>query len=95
PYNKGGGYRKWYGFCEFLINWFNNGEEIKNIPHSVIANEQFFFKSGLTWSTVTSKNFSIRKFGNGFIFDNGGCCVFGNEVNLMNLILFMNSSVIK
>lgn len=95
PYNKGGGYRKWYGFCEFLINWFNNGEEIKNIPHSVIANEQFFFKSGLTWSTVTSKNFSIRKFGNGFIFDNGGCCVFGNEVNLMNLILFMNSSVFK
>jgi hypothetical protein len=69
PYNKGGGFRKWYGFNEYLINWFNKGEEIKAIPHSVIANEQFFFKPGLTWSTVTSSNFSIRNFGSGYIFD--------------------------
>ena len=93
PYNKGGGFRKWYGFNEFLINWEFDGKEIKSIPHSVIANEQFFFKPGLTWSTVTSGRFSIRRFSNGFIFDNGGCCVFGEEKTLARLLPFMNSSV--
>jgi len=95
PYNKGGGYRKWYGFNEFLVNWFDNGKEIKEIPHSVIANEQYFFKPGLTWSTVTSKKFSIRKFGYGYIFDNGGCCIFGEDSILDNLLLFMNSIVFE
>ncbi|MBU0810846.1 MAG: BREX-1 system adenine-specific DNA-methyltransferase PglX [Gammaproteobacteria bacterium] len=93
PYNKGGGYRKWYGFNEFLVNWEFDGEEIKSIPHSVIANEQFFFKPGLTWSTVTSGRFSIRQFEQGFIFDNGGCCVFGDKKTLSHLLPFMNSSV--
>ena len=30
PYNKGGGYRKWYGFTETVVNWENNGFAIKN-----------------------------------------------------------------
>lgn len=93
PYNKGGGFRKWFGFNEFLVNWENAGEEIKNIPHSVIANEKFFFQPGLTWSTVTSSSFSIRSFGEGYVFDNGGCCIFGDEIILSQLLGFMNSKV--
>ncbi len=94
PYNKGGAFRKWYGGSEYLINWADNGSEIKSIPHSVIANEKFFFSPGLTWTTVTSSRFSVRKFGNGFIFDNGGCCIFlsdelSNYVNgLLNSLVF-------
>lgn len=95
PYNKGGGYRKWFGFNEFVVNWQNGGAEIKRIPHSVVANEQFFFKQGLTWSTVTSAKFSIRRFGNGYIFDNGGCCVFGDLGILTQLLGFMNSKVFE
>lgn len=93
PYNKGGGFRKWFGFNEFLVNWENAGEDIKNIPHSVIANEKFFFQPGLTWSTVTSSSFSIRSFGEGYVFDNGGCCIFGDEIILSQLLGFMNSKV--
>ncbi len=95
PYNKGGGFRKWYGFNEFLVNWLNNGHVIKAIPHSVIANEKFFFKPGLTWSTVTSGIFSLRQFGDGYIFDNGGCCVFGDTKQLELLLVFMNSKVFR
>lgn len=93
PYNKGGGYRKWYGFNEFVVNWEADGNEIKSIPHSVIANSGFFFHPGWTWSTVTSGSFSVRKFGSGFIFDNGGCCIFGDEKILSDLGPFMNSRV--
>jgi type II restriction/modification system DNA methylase subunit YeeA len=34
PYNKGGKYRKWYGNGEYVINWENNGYEIKNLKNS-------------------------------------------------------------
>ena len=95
PYNKGGGWRKWYGFNEFLVNWENNGQEIRSIPHSVIANESFFFKSGLTWSTITSSNFSVREFGQGFIFDNGGCCIFELGENKNYICALLNSKVFE
>lgn len=95
PYNKGGGYRKWYGFNEYLIDWYNDASEIRAIKTAVIANYQYFMKPGLTWSTVSSNNFSIRKFGKGYIFDNGGCCIFelGDKTNY--LLGLLNSSVFK
>lgn len=76
PYNKGGGFRKWYGFKEYIIDWYDDAAEIRAVPTAVIANYQYFMKEGLTWSTLTSGNFSIRQFGSGYIFDNGGCCIF-------------------
>ena len=95
PYNKGGGYRKWYGFNEYLIDWYNDAAEIRSIKTAVIANYQYFMKPGLTWSTVSSNNFSIRKFGKGYIFDNGGCCIFelGEKTNY--LLGLLNSNVFK
>lgn len=76
PYNKGGGYRKWYGFNEYLIDWYDDAAAIRSIKTAVIANYQYFMKPGLTWSTLASNDFSIRWFDEGYIFDNGGCCIF-------------------
>ena len=95
PYNKGGGYRKWYGYREYVVDWYDDASEIRKIKTAVIANYQYFMKPGLTWSTVTSGKFSIRHFGDGFIFDNGGCCIFelGNKKNYLNGLL--NSRVFE
>ena len=49
PYNKGGDYRKWYGNQEYIVNWENNGYEIRNIKgsngriRSRAQNTQFYF----------------------------------------------------
>ena len=93
PYNKGGGYRKWYGFNDYLIDWYDDAAEMRSIPTAVIANYQYFTKPGLTWSTLTSGKFSIRAFGEGYIFDNGGCCIFelGEKKNYICALL--NSKV--
>ena len=93
PYNKGGGYRKWYGFNDYVIDWYDDGAEIRAIPTAVVANYRYFTKAGLTWSTLTSGKFSIREFGNGYIFDNGGCCIFdlGDKKNFICALL--NSKV--
>ena len=95
PYNKGGGYRKWYGFNEYLVDWYNDAAAIRAIKTAVIANYQYFMKPGLTWSTVSSNNFSIRQFGSGYIFDNGGCCIFdlGNKSDY--LLGLLNSEVFR
>lgn len=78
-----------------MIDWYDDAREIRKIKTAVIANYQYFMKPGLTWSTVSSNNFSIRKFGCGYIFDNGGCCVFelGDKSNY--LLGLLNSKVFK
>lgn len=95
PYNKGGGYRKWYGFNEYLIDWYDDAAAIRSIKTAVIANYQYFMHPGLTWSTLTSGNFSIRWFDEGFIFDNGGCCIFELGNKRSYLCALLNSSVFK
>ena len=93
PYNKGGGYRKWYGFNDYLIDWYDDAAEMRSIPTSVIANYQYFTKPGLTWSTLTSGKFSIRAFGEGYIFDNGGCCIFELGRKKSYICALLNSKV--
>lgn len=95
PYNKGGGYRKWYGYNEYLIDWYDDAIAIRSIKTAVIANYQYFMKPGLTWSTLSSKNFSIRWFEEGYIFDNGGCCIFELGDKREYLCGLLNSVVFK
>ena len=39
PYNKGGNYRRWYGNNEYLLNWENNGQTLKNFKGSNLRNK--------------------------------------------------------
>jgi len=95
PYNKGGGPRKWFGQNESLVNWLDNGKEIRQIPHSVIANEKEYFKSGITWSTISSSNYGFRFFGHGFIFDNKGASIFLNEDQIKLILPQVNSKIFE
>ena len=66
PFNKGGQRRQWYGNYDYLINWENNGYEIRNFrdsngkQRSAIRNEDYYFKEAITWGLITSGGFSIR-----------------------------------
>ena len=93
PYNKGGGYRKWYGFNEYIVDWYDDAAVMRAIKTAVIANYNYFMKPGLTWSTLTSGNFSIRRFGKGYIFDNGGCCIFDLGCKSSYILGLLNSDV--
>jgi len=84
PYNKGGEFRKWYGNREYLINWENDGAEIKSglslkKKKPAIRNSQFYFQEGFSWSTVSSSGFSCRYVPEGCLFDNGGCTLFADN----------------
>lgn len=94
PYNKGGSYRKWYGNNEYLLNWSQRGEVLRNFKGSNLRNKDYYFRKGITWSTITSSDISFRYFDYGFLFDNGGSCLFANK-NLLYIQALLNSIVSK
>lgn len=59
-YNKGGAYRKWYGNNEYVVNWRENGEEIKRYAGSGNINDNNNFLMCVTWSLITSGKPSFR-----------------------------------
>lgn len=81
PYCKGGGYMRWYGYNEYLVNWENNGFEIKNnikpngLKAASVRSESLYFKKLITWSAVTSGSFSCRLCEGGSLFDSGGSSI--------------------
>lgn len=95
PYNNGGGFRKWYGFNTDVVNWENNGQEIKAFPKAYVRNERDYFKSGITWNAITSSDVSVRYFGEGFIFSNAGMAIFTSDKYQKYLLALINSCVSK
>ena len=93
PYNKGGGYKKWYGNNEYVINWGNDGLELRNFKGSVIRSPQYYFKEGISWCKITSSSFSMRYIPNGFLFDVAGCTLFVDKNEIYYMLGFMNSKV--
>lgn len=92
PYNKGGEYRKWYGNNDYVVNWQNDGESIKNYTGSFVRGEKHYFKRGITWSKVCSGDLSFRAFENGYLFDTGGLCLFTGNRDYMIALLNSNAS---
>jgi len=101
PYNKGGAYRKWYGNQYYVVNWENDGEEIKELAANkyknytrTVKNIGFYFREGLTWSDVNSQYFGIRYTPKGFIFDVKGSSLFTNDKDFLLIVLgFLTSKV--
>lgn len=93
PYNKGGSYRKWYGNNEYIIKWGENGEEVRNNPGSVLRNQEYYFKEGLTWSTLAN-NISVRSCNKGFLFDTkGSMCFVKESFDYEYILALLNSKV--
>ena len=104
PYNKGGEFRKWYGNHDYVVNWENDGCEIKENTRRVypqlgdnlgwkISNEKYYFKEGISWTVVTSK-VCFRRYYQGHIFSNSGQSVISdNSVLLDYLTAVLNSRI--
>ena len=100
PCHSGGEFRKWYGNHEIIIDWQKNGYAIRNFGRetgkirSAVRNEEFYFRSGLTWSKISSGSFSVRYRPCGFIFDDTGRCGFAiNSNSLLGILGLFNSKI--
>ncbi|MGE9755770.1 hypothetical protein ACQP3R_23610, partial [Bacillus inaquosorum] len=97
PHNKGGGYRKWFGNTEHVINWEGNGRDIKaRKPKSVIRNERFYFKPSISWQDYTIGATSFRYYPSGFVFATNAHSAFVEEdADVMKILGFSNSRVLS
>ena len=97
PYNKGGGYRRWYGNQEFVVNWQNDGYEIKHFKGAVIRNPSTYFAESISWGLIASHTSAFRYYPQGFIYDVAGMSITEADVNKyallgsLNSILFFNN----
>ena len=103
PYNKGGEFRKWYGNNDFIINYENDGFEVKSYASSLykqasrtIKSMSEYFKPSISWSKISSGSVAFRYYPDGFIFDVAGCCIFYKDFKIMYYDFgFLNSLVAK
>lgn len=95
PANKGGSYRRWYGNNYYVANWENDGQEMKAFSGSVIRNSQYYFRQGITWSSLSSAGVSMRFSPKGFLFESkGSMCYFKNDDNLPYILALMNTKIV-
>jgi hypothetical protein len=102
PYNKGGEYRNWYGNNEYIINYKNDGEEIKKFheklcktnPGGRLKNQEYYFKEAITYTFISS-NISIRYSPIGFIFDVAGSSIFLSGEKLYIVLAYLNSKAAR
>ena len=99
PYNKGGEFRKWYGNNDYVVNWENDGREIRNFKNdkgklrSRPQNMEFYFKKSVSWSKISAGKIAFRLKDNGFIFDVAGTSFFADEDLMYYMAGFCNSNV--
>jgi hypothetical protein len=86
PLNKGGSFRKWYGNNEYVIEWFDDGRNVKSYDGSVIRNPDYYFKESITWTMLSASCFGVRYSGCGKVFEGAGPSLFVNN-NVRTYIL--------
>jgi hypothetical protein len=95
PYNKGGSFKRWFGNNQLVIAFDKiNRFEMSKLTGHVRPSQNLYFKSGGTWSSLSSGKFSMRFFPNGYLFDSKGqVLVCNNVLTLKQQIAYLNSNV--
>ena len=104
PFNKGGDYRKWYGNQEYIVDYENDGAEMKKdvlrkypylkTPDFVIKNTKYYFRSSITWTEISSSHFGVRYCPACSIFSNKSNSIFlQDETTMFYLTGFLCSNV--
>lgn len=102
PLTKGGGFRKWYGNNEYILNFKNDGEELKywlvNNPNDpttksfsrYVRNYDMYCKSGFSFADVNSGNTNFRFQPSGFIPNARGPYIYSGNYCLLG---YLNSII--
>ena len=101
PYIKGGSYRKWSGNQEYVVNWENDGYEIKNNidPNngrirSHNYNGEYAFQEAICWTVISFGKVALRYTPKGCLWDSAGASGFSKS-HLMYCLALANSVVGK
>ena len=102
PYCKGGEFRRWYGNVSHVINWKDDGFDIKHFCdasgklRSRPQNTNYFFREGITWSSLTGGFFGGRYLDEKNTFSDIGPLIVLNDASELPVVLaYVNSKVFQ
>jgi len=100
PYNKGGEFKKWYGNNEYVVNYGNDGKELKEFQSTLnqgwnvrLKSREFYFHESINWSFVSSGTFGVRYSFHGSIFDVGGSSLFPSREEILYIVSLLSSNI--
>lgn len=100
PANKGGPFRRWYGNCEYVMDWFKDGHDIRNLRDASGRQLSFprslplQFKPHLAWTRITPSHISFRFYDSGFLFTDSAVALFC-EAELAVVHAFLNTVIVR
>ena len=92
-YCKGGGYRRWYGNGENVIDWIDNGRRLREFKGATLRNEAYYFKKAVTWGLITSSKFSARAISDEYAIGDAGPICIPAELEYLYILAYLNSVV--
>lgn len=96
-YAKGGGYRKWWGNLDDIVNWTPAARSIyqygDGIHASQIINPEYWYKCGITWGLITSAEPSFRIMPEGATYDKGGSTIIVDKDVFYFVLSLLNSKI--
>ena len=99
PYANGGEYRKWYGNLTSVVNWEKDGYQLRTETNAdgrvraVNLNLDYVFRRGLSWTSITSGQLSVRLLPEGALFSSASNALFAADDDLWGLLALLNSCV--
>lgn len=93
PLNKAGGFRRWYGNRDYVIDWGKGGQDLLNMrPASTVRNPELYFRESVSWSDIVTGRISFRYYPEGTIFDASANSIFPTGEDVEGLLAFGNSA---
>lgn len=98
PCTKGGEFRRWYGNLDYVVNWENDGFEIKSFVdgngklRSRPQNLQINFHPAISWSSISSSIIHFRFYDSKMMYESKGPVLLAND-NEKYLLGYVNSKV--
>lgn len=95
-YSQGGGFHRWYGAIENVVNIGNDAADIKRLVNKStyrLRDKEKYFLSGMVWPMVGTNNFSCRYLPQDVLPDIASNVVYCKKEYQWDLLAYMNSKV--
>ena len=95
-FNKGGGFRKWYGNQYYVLKFDDDNAAVLASIGNHLPSRQYYFRKCITWNRISSAvAFSARLCGYGYAFDDVSPSAFCDDSERLYCIGLMNTKVFK
>ena len=94
PFAKGGEYSPYWADIHLVVDYENDGHELRQYDGSRVQNTEYYFRPGLTWPRRTNSGFGVRILPAGAVFADKGPALVSNT-DLIGVPAWLTSRAIQ